>query len=490
MIRYELDRLGFYQFEWLIQVLLKAEFGLMAEAWGGHSDLGRDAYSAKSVTSVDTNVTYPGPVVFQAKFVSGANAAGAKSHDAVVNSCGAEAKRIVERKRNGTWTKLASYFFFTNAPITASTRTAIAALLEPALGFPPAVFGSLDLCAQLDLHPEIAKNFPHILTFQQLLSSLDRTVSDAVDRDILARTETVLSKAKEVLPVFVPTQAFSRTWEVLAKHHFAVLTGPPEMGKTSISWMVALAHLRMGWQVIDCEKPNDFFQLHKTSKSQIFLADDAFGRTEYQGDIGKQWERQLGSILHRLDSQHLLVWTSRKHILERARSEMDLGSSINFPMPAEVMVQADKLSPREKALILYRHAGAAGLEEQAKTLLKKHLSQIVYDPHFTPLRIYLFCRRSLPRIANDCASGVLTPQRISKEIATAIREVTSEMTKTYKALPLETQWLLTILLDDSSLRTIPEIESRFALLSPVPPKRPISEMLAELDESFVRLREV
>jgi hypothetical protein len=46
MIRYRLDDLGWYQFEWLVQSLLKAEAGTAVESWGGHGDQGRDAYTA------------------------------------------------------------------------------------------------------------------------------------------------------------------------------------------------------------------------------------------------------------------------------------------------------------------------------------------------------------------------------------------------------------------------------------------------------------
>lgn len=488
MSRYELDRLGFYQFEWLIQVLLKAEFGTAIEAWGAHADHGRDAYSAKSIRSDSKNKSFPGPVIFQAKFVSGANAAGAKSHGPLVAACKLESNRITERKKKRQWATPASYFLFTNAPVAVSTRTAIKATLKPVLGFDPVVLGFLDICAELDLRPQIAKSFPQILTFQNLLSNIDKTVTDAVNRDILTRTEIVLEKAKQVIPVFVPTEAYARTWRVIGKHHFAVLTGPPEMGKTSISWMVALAHLATGWQVIDCEKPADFFRLYQSTNSQIFLADDAFGRTEYIGEIGRLWERQLGSILSRVDNQHVLIWTSRKHILQRAKYEMDLGSGTSFPMPAEVIVQADKLSPMEKALILYRHAVAADLEQEAKVLLKAYVRQIIGDRHFTPLRIYLFCRNALPKLAKDYKSGIVNNNSISLEISKAIREVTSEMTKTYKALPIESQWLLMILLDESNVRTLEDIENTYNALSPIPLKRPISEMLDELDESFVRLR--
>jgi hypothetical protein len=350
MSRYELDQLGFYQFEWLIQVLLKNEFGTAIEAWGAHADHGRDAYSKEDIHSSSKKNTYPGPIIFQAKFVSGANGAEAKFHKSLLAACKQEAKRIGERKTNRKWIDLRSYFLFTNAPITVTTRKAIIDVLEPVIGIEPVVLGYSDICAELDLTPQIARSFPQILTFQNLLLGIDKSITDALDRDILKRTESVLKKAKEVLTVFVPTSAFDRTWEVLGKHHFAVLSGPPEMGKTSISWMVALAHLAKDWQVIDCEKPEDFFRLHQSGKSQIFLADDAFGRTEYDPDVGRQWGRQLPNVLPQLDKSHLLIWTSRRHILERAKSEMDIGSTVNFPMPAEVIVNADALTPKEKGI--------------------------------------------------------------------------------------------------------------------------------------------
>src|ERR1035441_10325739 len=44
MVRYRLDDLGWFQFESMVQSLLKAEFGVGVESWGGTNDFGRDAY--------------------------------------------------------------------------------------------------------------------------------------------------------------------------------------------------------------------------------------------------------------------------------------------------------------------------------------------------------------------------------------------------------------------------------------------------------------
>lgn len=45
MIRYRLDDLGWYQFEWLIQALLKSHCGLAVEDWSANGgDFGKDAF--------------------------------------------------------------------------------------------------------------------------------------------------------------------------------------------------------------------------------------------------------------------------------------------------------------------------------------------------------------------------------------------------------------------------------------------------------------
>ncbi len=76
-IPYQLDTLGWMQFEYLVQVLLKSELGIGVESWGGSADHGKDAYCKTELNFPSRHLTNPGPFVFQAEFVNGANAAGA-----------------------------------------------------------------------------------------------------------------------------------------------------------------------------------------------------------------------------------------------------------------------------------------------------------------------------------------------------------------------------------------------------------------------------
>src|SRR3954464_15390564 len=96
----------------------------------------------------------------------------------------------------------------------------------------------------------------------------------------------------------------------------------------------------------------------------IFLADDAFGSTEYRPDTAERWARELDRVLARMDATHWLVWTSRPAPLAAGLRRVHRERGLErFPDPGAVQVDASRLSTEEKVLILFRHARAAGLDD-------------------------------------------------------------------------------------------------------------------------------
>jgi uncharacterized coiled-coil protein SlyX len=484
LAHYELDRLGWHNFEWLIQALLKSEFGFLVESWGAYKDQGRDAYSGKNLESSTGKGKYSGPVIFQAKFVSQANAVGSDYRKHLLAAVRHEAQAIEERINAKIWVEPQTYVLLTNCPITTTERAEIIAILKEKTTAAVYIQSGNDIGELLDLHPEIARIFPQILSYRNLLILL----ATALNKGVLERSSAALAGAQEIIPVFVPTGAYEEAWKILRKHNFVVLTGPPEMGKTSIGWMIAMAQMANGWQVIECKTPDNVFELYDSSAKQVFLADDAFGRTEFKVERGAQWEEDLAKVLQRVDADHWLIWTSRKHILERALREMDLqGKAAGYPSPAEVLVQADKLTLREKALILYRHASNELLDDAARKIIKGNLSVLVSDAHFTPERIRRFVKQVLPRLANEQKTGILKPGEVALEVEKAIEKYTEMMEKSFSKLSEEQQWILVSLLDEENVKGIDELEEAFTRLSPFQTSKPMQELLSELDESFIRV---
>jgi hypothetical protein len=488
MIRYRLDDLGWYQFEWIVQSLLKARCGLAIEAWGGQSDWGIDAYSQEALKFPDQELK-AGPFLFQVKFIQEANAAGAKSDQALENSVKKEIISIHKRRAKNRWEEPKYYTLLTNAPISALLKKKLRKLLRDALPKVGVIlWGGTDICDLLDQYPSIRRSFPQILG----LRDLDFLLSEIVNKEILERSRSAIDAARDISSVFVPTSAYNLCWKTLNEHHFAVLEGPPEVGKTAIAWVIAMTLLSQGWEAIVCENPEDFYQSFSSSTAQVFVADDAFGRTEYDPDRGRLWEPQLERIVRKLDTRHWLIWTSRKHILERARRAMDLqGETSNFPQPADILVDVGNLSSKEKALILYRHAKSRNLEAEARELIKRHSVDIVLDTHFTPERIRRFVQDELPELVLADREQSLSDKAIREKIRQAIQTPTSRMKKSFLALDKPLKLLLLAMLevpDDFDSDHLSTLKKEFECLSP-PSDQPIryDEMLDQLSESFIKV---
>ena len=191
MLRYELDKLGWYDFEGLVQALLKANLGLGVEAWGGIQDWGRDAYFEGEL-AYPTNSKVSSAFLFQCKFVDGANAAGAQPESSILNAVAKECRAIKDRLQLGRWPLPPSYYvLFTNARMTAKNRESVNATLHGIL--PKAnlfIHDGNDICAWLDNSPQIVKAFPQLLG----LRNLDELLRSWVNADILSRSETALEE--------------------------------------------------------------------------------------------------------------------------------------------------------------------------------------------------------------------------------------------------------------------------------------------------------
>ena len=236
--------------------------------------------------------------------------------------------------------------------------------------------------------------------------------------------------------MFVATPAWHRAVAVLRQHHFLVLTGPPEMGKTAIARMLGLARLAEGWEVHECIRPEQVADRYERDRPQLFIADDAFGSTEYRPDAADHWANHLDRILRATDDNHWLVWTSRPAPLRAGlrRLHRERGGE-RFPEPASVQVDAAALGPEEKTLILFRHARAADLPDDLRSVIRNYGSSIVKHPHFTPERIRRFVARRPPEGDIEAA--------IEAELA----EPTEAMAESYKALEREHRELLLAMLD-------------------------------------------
>jgi hypothetical protein len=386
----------------------------------------------------------------------------------VLGAVEAEARYIAQHMKNGDWKEPPNvYVLLTNAPLSPQLRKELAKRLHDVLSSTEIhCLGAQDICAALDDAPHLRAAFPQLLG----LSDLQSVLGSVVNKAVLERSTLSLEEATDLAQVFVQTRPFNQALACLAKHHFLVLTGPPEMGKTAIASMIGLSKYGEGWQSFECLYPDDVFNVYDQNTAQVFVADDAFGSTEYRPDKAQKWADDLPR-LHRIsDHQHWVIFTSRTGPLNEALSKMHLGGKLDkFPHPKEVVVNAAELSEHEKARILYWHAKRASLPDLEKHIIKHHYKTVISNRHFTPLRVQRLIAERLPEVtrsivATHGTSG--TPEHIKSEavklaVQRELEDPTKSMQCSFDNLPVNQQSFLISLLDVRGSLKLKEVHASF-----------------------------
>ncbi|HEX4109028.1 MAG TPA: hypothetical protein VHX88_12900 [Solirubrobacteraceae bacterium] len=399
------DALGWLQFERLCELVLTSEAGLGELAWQGRADGDRVALVPGPVRLDGADVRLAGPVRILVRWVRG--------------SAGAPSTR------------------FTPAPGATLVLTNRSEAGAPCATDRGAVLGPSELGVIVDRHPSIRAALPALLGLRDLGALIDPRARKRSTLDVDA--------AQALARVFVATAAYQRAREVLGRHRFVVLTGPPEMGKTAIARMIALAQLSDGWEAHECTNPDQLRAARDPKRGQVFVADDAFGSTEYRADAAERWARELGRILRELDERHWLIWTSRPAPLRAGlrRVQRERGAE-RFPAPGEVLVDASDLALEEKALILFRHAKDHGASAPARAALRREAVAIVEHPHFTPERIRRLIDTQIDLLGRP---GGEDGEAIAALVRAQLTTPTDAMRVSYRALGAEHRALLIALLD-------------------------------------------
>lgn len=340
-MKYKLCSLGWYNFEKLIQSLLKELVGNGVQSFGGSKDGGRDAIfkgKAKFPSEIDN---WDGKWIFQVKFSDFEELGKASAQKSLIALFKKEVDTILTRRHSKVET-IDNYILLTNIPLTGSGRDALNEIAKINYTFNFHIIDGVDACNFLDKYQQIRRSFPQLLG----LADLDHIFN----REYYSRANAYLIEWQEKLATFAKTTVYDLALEKLKQSHFIVLDGPPEVGKSTIGAAVSLLYLTEGFQLIDLRKSSDFYSTYEKDRKQVFIADDAIGSIAFDPTMGESWAKDISGIIRLLDSKHKLVWTARKYILEEALQTTKLTDSLeyNFEDVNEVLVEVDKYSAMEK----------------------------------------------------------------------------------------------------------------------------------------------
>ena len=316
-LQYRIGEIGWYNFERLVQTLLKVIIGPGVTSFGGSKDNGRDAAYAGSALFPTVQEAWSGTWVFQVKYVDLQGVGAAAARTRLKSTLNAEIKRILGTRRSA----VDYYILVTDVPLTSDSRdelTTIAA--SSGLGGIFRVIDGQEVCEFLTLYPQIRRSYPQLLGLADL--------SQIIDSELYVRSAAYLEQWQPRLAVFVQTDAYAKALATLRQRHFIVLDGPPEAGKTMIAAAIALQYATDGYEVVDLRGPGEIFRSLPSNRRQVFIADDAIGSIALTPALVDDWSRDLPGILRKLDADHVLIWTARHYILEEALAESRLGENV------------------------------------------------------------------------------------------------------------------------------------------------------------------
>ncbi len=470
---YDLDRLGWLQFEQLASRVLEADAGMGELSWRGRAYRDRVARVEESVVLSGSGMRVAAPFVVAVAWVRDRLSLPRRQ---------AELASQVARSTSDLGLGSKDRVVVVTNLDRRAAEDALTGSLYPLRHF--AVLGAGELSESIDRHPALRLAMPSLLGLRDLAPLIPAALRERSSLDV--------QRAQELARVFVPTRAYERAREVLARHGFVVLTGPPEMGKTAIARMVALAQLTSGWEAHDCVSPEQVWKAFDRDRPQVFVADDAFGSTEYRPDSAEHWARELGRMLAVLDERHWLIWTSRPAPLKSGlrRVQRERGAD-RFPAPGEVLVDASQLDLAEKTLILFRHVKDHAASAATRGLVRDVGVAIVEHEHFTPERIRRFVTDRLDRLVATARKS-MPPDQLNRAILSAVEQElatpTEQMATSFAALEEHHRALLVALLDaPAGLIDDRELAATLRRHHPGGLSRPPHELIDRLTDHFVRI---
>lgn len=459
-VKYRLNTLGWYNFEMLVQTLLKAIIGPGVTSFGGTKDGGRDATFEGEAPFPSKETRWKGKWIFQVKY-SGEETGNERDEGKWTPGT---FKREIEtiRKLRREWPD--NYVFIVNVRLTATIRSKLRDLISNA-GF-KGNFHCIDgheVCEFLDIYPKIRRAFPQLIG----LADIERILN----RDLYTRSEAFVSQWKVRLSKFVSVNQYFKALELIRRHHFVVLDGPPEAGKSFIGAAITLAYASEGFEIFSIQSPHEIFQVYNARQKQLYFADDAVGTIQFDPTLGNYWSRELPNILYKLDRKHKLIWTARSYILQEAVAETKLREHIDdFPGVYDVLIEIGDFTLLEKALILYNHVKNSKVSEEARELIKERAQFICTHPNYTPERIRQLVEFVLSQIEEELTST--EKQRWLEEIDRFLKNPSERFQKAYEKLgSSEKTMLLTILdlgtrVEENKLKK--EYEKRVSTISEMP----------------------
>ncbi|MBN8786446.1 MAG: restriction endonuclease, partial [Terrimonas sp.] len=367
MIKYDLHKLGWYNFQQLCLHITREILGQTVQSFLDSNDGGRDgAFTGNWVRK--NGETLVGKFVIQCKHTSK----------------GDYSIKLSDLKDEFTKTKILvdasncdCYVLITNMGVSGATEAKIKKKFIQAGIKEVLILGYTWICQQIHTNINLRTSVPRLYGLGDL--------SEILDERAYSQAKALLSSMKDELSKIVITESYKKASKAINDHGFVLLVGEAAAGKTTIASLLAVGALDQ-WhaRTLKLDIPAKIIEhWNADNPVQFFWIDDAFGVTQYESSLARQWNHILPQIKTMLDQGVKIVMTSRDYIYNKARYDLKQSA---FPLLEEshVVIDVHELSLEERQQILYNHIKLGRQPREFKSKLKPFLSDIASNDRFIP----------------------------------------------------------------------------------------------------------
>ncbi|GLQ35353.1 hypothetical protein GCM10007939_16360 [Amylibacter marinus] len=356
--QYDFGNLSPIEFEALVADLMSAECRVRFETFSEGADGGIDARHSSA----------SGNVILQAKHYKNSTWADLET------SAKKESPKI--RKLSPS-----TYYFLTSQKLTPDRKTSLKNHLNHPSVAVSNILGRTELNALIRKHSDVEKS--NIKLWLSSAAVLQRLLTN----DIAVFTEATKEGIERILKVFVANPSLPTAAKILKKQHCLIVSGPPGVGKTTLSQVLAAEHCEDGWELVAISSIEQGYEAFHPENKQVFVFDDFLGKIKLDARSLAKDDAKIAGFMRLVAGRTTkrFILTTRKYILETARTASESLDDDQVEL-TEMILDLDVYTREIKARILYNHLYHSGLEESAigALLVGDTVSRIVDHPHYMP----------------------------------------------------------------------------------------------------------
>lgn len=363
---FALHELGWHAFQQLCHTVLREVLGQTVVAFLDGNDGGRDgAFIGR--WSPDPWRTVEGQFVVQCKHTS------RRGHNITLSDL---ADELDKARRLANAGRCDVYVLMTNAGVSGTTEEALASELARSGIEQSLVFGATWLNQTIAENSRLRRLVPRLYGLGDLTQILDERA--------YRQARAVLEAMRADLSKLVLTGTYAKAAAALGEHGFVLLLGAAAAGKTTIAAELALgAADEFSTSVVKLDTIGDLQDHWNPEEPQLFWLDDAFGATQFERSLAREWTLALPRITAALHSGARFAVTSRDYVFQAARRYLKPGA---FPLlhESQVLVDVADLTSDERRQILYNHLRHGRQPNSFVASVQPHLEMAADHPGYSP----------------------------------------------------------------------------------------------------------